>query len=617
MPGRRGGTARHGADGRPGGVDLPRAGLAGWRVGPRVAQAHRVPYGNALRRGASERERLPNLPRVVCRFPAIQAGHGPRSLRVFVGRILPAMGGVAGRLRAAICAAIWSRSPPGRREVGRRGDAPYRLGFLWRPRPGPGWSSSWPGISGAVRLLPEDRPQLPEAPPRRPALKLLEEALRRDIHFIHRHANDYPQGLFQCLWNTCWWHDCEEAAAHYVEPYPHAQTQRRRRVLRSVSNPDDAPSIQPEGRGAAPPVGVLARQKAAKLSGNGVGARERPAVRSPWSGPASRLAWTRRPGQWRRVQVGTGGGSPAALRTERSQVWDAESGAELAVLCRHESGVSSVAYSPDGRRITSGSWDGAIRVWEVESGAEIAVVCGDGGVNSIAYSPDGRRIASSSVDGTVRVWDTESGAEVISSRAARNGVNSVVYSPDARWIATGSDDGVIRVWSAKSGTKWAALRWPRTGDAVTSVVYSPDGRRIASGSRDGMILLWDADSGTKLEELWGHPEAVTSVRYSPDGRRIASGSQDGTISVCDAEIGTLLATLYGHEGGVNSVAYSPDGRWIASGSDDNTVRVWNAETAAERAVPARARRLGSQCRVQPGWTAHCRRQGLGFWGARV
>ena len=49
-------------------------------------------------------------------------------------------------------------------------------------------------------------------------LKLLDEALRRDIHFIDRHASEYPQGLFQCLWNICWWYDCEEAAAHYVEP---------------------------------------------------------------------------------------------------------------------------------------------------------------------------------------------------------------------------------------------------------------------------------------------------------------------------------------------------------------------------------------------------------------
>ena len=63
----------------------------------------------------------------------------------------------------------------------------------------------------AVKALPEDQPQ-------RRILRLLDEALRRDIHFIHYHREDYPQGLFQCLWNTCWWYDCDDAPAHYIEP---------------------------------------------------------------------------------------------------------------------------------------------------------------------------------------------------------------------------------------------------------------------------------------------------------------------------------------------------------------------------------------------------------------
>jgi hypothetical protein len=62
-------------------------------------------------------------------------------------------------------------------------------------------------FSGAVAALPSERPQ-------RRILRLLEEALRRDIHFIARHAQDYPQGLFQCLWNSGWWYDCPEAAQH-------------------------------------------------------------------------------------------------------------------------------------------------------------------------------------------------------------------------------------------------------------------------------------------------------------------------------------------------------------------------------------------------------------------
>ena len=97
-------------------------------------------------------------------------------------------------------------------------------------------------------------------------------------------------------------------------------------------------------------------------------------------------------------------------------VWDAESGAELAVLCRHESGViaSRTARTDGGSQAAHGTERSACGKSKAVPKSPSCVAMS--GVNSIAYSPDGRRIASSSVDGTVRVWDTESGAEVISSR---------------------------------------------------------------------------------------------------------------------------------------------------------------------------------------------------------
>ena len=93
-------------------------------------------------------------------------------------------------------------------------------------------------FAAAVRLLPEDRIENREGRPRRRILKLLEEALRHDIHFIHWHASDYPQGLFQCLWNTCWWYDCEEASAHYVTP--------RRGATTSTAGATDGRGPKPE-----------------------------------------------------------------------------------------------------------------------------------------------------------------------------------------------------------------------------------------------------------------------------------------------------------------------------------------------------------------------------------
>ena len=173
------------------------------------------------------------------------------------------------------------------------------------------------------------------------------------------------------------------------------------------------------------------------------------------------------------------------------RLWDAASGEELVVLRGHESGVTSVAFSPDGWRVASGSSDETVRLWDAASGEELLVLCGhEKWVTSVAFSPDGSRIASGSRNGTVRLWDASSGEEL------------------------------------------AVLRG-HEGHDVSSVAFSPDGSRIASAARDKTVRLWDASSGQELRVLRGHDSSVTSVAFSPDGSRIASGSSDYTVRLWD------------------------------------------------------------------------------------
>jgi dipeptidyl aminopeptidase/acylaminoacyl peptidase len=209
-------------------------------------------------------------------------------------------------------------------------------------------------------------------------------------------------------------------------------------------------------------------------------------------------------------------------------------------------------------------------------------------VSSVSFSPDGKRIASGSTDGTVKVWDAASGQDLLTLKGHTRAVWSVSFSPDGKRIASGSGGflrptpGEVKVWDAASGQELLTLK----GDTVTvnSVSFSPDGKRIASGSHDKTVKVWDAASGQELLTLKGHTHGVSSVSFSPDGKRIASGSGEflrptpAEVKVWDAASGQDLLTLKGHTGGVNSVSFSPDGKRIASREDNGKQITWDLAT---------------------------------------
>ena len=196
------------------------------------------------------------------------------------------------------------------------------------------------------------------------------------------------------------------------------------------------------------------------------------------------------------------------------------------------------------------------------------------GVTAVAWSPDGRRIVTGSYDATIRVWDAVTGEELLSPEH-RHWVRSVAWSPDASRIAAGSDDGV-RVWDAVTGEELLSLEH---GSQVESVVWSSDGGRIAAGFGDG-VRVWDAVTGEGLFSL-ERSRLVRSVVWSPDGSRIATGFVGDGVRVLDAVTGKELLSLERGRG-VESVAWSPDGRHILTKTRRNEIRIWDV-TSGEQA----------------------------------
>ncbi|WPJ62804.1 hypothetical protein SMAC4_13599 [Sordaria macrospora] len=246
----------------------------------------------------------------------------------------------------------------------------------------------------------------------------------------------------------------------------------------------------------------------------------------------------------------------------------------LQTLEGHSQYVHSVAFSPDGQRLASGSWDKTIKIWDPASGSCLQTLEGHSKyVDSVAFSPDGQRLASSSVDQTIKIWDPASGSCLQTLEGHSDSVGSVAFSPDGQRLASGSWDKTIKIWDPASGSCLQTLEGH--SGSVCSVAFSPDGQRLASSSVDQTIKIWNPASGSCLQTLEGHSESVGSVAFSPDGQRLASGSGDKTIKIWDPVSGSCLQTLEGHSRSIGSVAFSPDGQRLASGSVDEMIKIWD------------------------------------------
>ncbi|EED14601.1 G-protein beta WD- 40 repeats containing protein, putative [Talaromyces stipitatus ATCC 10500] len=249
----------------------------------------------------------------------------------------------------------------------------------------------------------------------------------------------------------------------------------------------------------------------------------------------------------------------------------------IQTLAGHSCPVLTVAFSPDGNQIASGSDDNTIKLWDATTGDLQETLTGHlGRVLTVDFSPDGKQIASGSDDDTIKLWDAATGDLQKTLAGDSRGVVTVAFSPDGKQIASGSHDDTIKLWDATTGDLQKTLADHLS--SVCTIAFSPDGKQIASGSLDDTIKLWDATTGDLQKTLAGHSSAVMKVAFSPDGKQIASSSDDKTIKLWDAATGDLQKILAGHSSGVITVAFSPDGKQIASGSNDKTIKFWDAAT---------------------------------------
>ena len=287
-----------------------------------------------------------------------------------------------------------------------------------------------------------------------------------------------------------------------------------------------------------------------------------------------------------KARIGKGRANDIALSPDGSQlavatgigIWlyNARTGAEIALLTGHTDRVTSVTYSPKGKLLASAS-SREISLWNLHT-QEHKATFEDKGGNSLVWSPYDQWLAVGRW-GEVCLLNAYTGEEQFTFFGYTAGVSHLAFSPDSQTLAAAVDYGTMHLWNVRTGAAQNFKGIEGHTDSISALAFSPIRNEFVSAAWDSTLRLWNARTGQNiktLNNLW-----IGCAAYSPNGSTLAVG-RGPEILLLNANTLELQQTISGHIDGIHSLVFSSDGSTLASASSDGTISLWNAETGSHR-----------------------------------